>query len=180
MPPKNYYFGKGSVVVPSDGEEPVYRLAITADRLVTRPFEGIDVIPDIVHYTARTHGCLDAMGWRDIVRIHEEVMEVKKTVAGKQVTELKKRRFFELSDFKYINFLEVQMRVLELARGLLHYGIQKTDVFNVYAQTRQVLPLVQLLGLVSLPCGTHLMVQRKLAAHVVCMCDNLDPCRCGL
>ena len=180
MPPKSNYFGKGSVVVSSDGEGRVYRLAIMADRLVTWPFEGIDVIPDIVAYTARTYGSLSAMGWRDIVHIHEEEVEVEKTVAGKQVTEIKKRRFFELSDFVYIGFLDVQARVLELARGLLYYGIQKTDVFSIYAQTRQVLLLVPLLGLVSLPCGTHMMLQRELAAHVVCMCDDLDACRSGL
>lgn len=139
MPNKNNYFGKGSVVVPTEGDGVVRRLAITADRLVTRPFEGIDVIPDIVSYTARTHGSRDALGWRNVVRIHEEEKEVKKMVGGKEVTETKKWKYFELSEFEYITFLDVQERILELARGLLHYGIRKTDVFNIYAQTRYVL-----------------------------------------
>ncbi|KAF8553880.1 long-chain-fatty-acid-CoA-ligase, partial [Imleria badia] len=133
--PKRNYFGKGSVVVPSDGEGAVRRLAITTDRLVTRPFEGIDVIPDVVAYAARTHGSREALGWRNIIGIHEEEKEVKKTVGGKEVTETKKWKYFELSDFEYISFLDVQERVLELARGLLHHGILKADVFNIYAQT---------------------------------------------
>ena len=132
------YFGKGSVVVDSDGEGAVRRLAITADRLVTRPFEGIQVIPDVISYAARTHGSREAIGWRNVVRIHEEAKEVKKTVGGKEVTETKTWKYFELSDFEYISFLEVQDRISELARGLLHHGILKTDVFNIYAQTRCV------------------------------------------
>lgn len=136
---KRNFYGKGSVVVPSDGEGAVRRLAITAERLVTRPFEGIDVVPDIVSYAARTHGDRAAVGWRNVVKIHEEEKEVKKMVGGKEVTETKKWKYFELSDFEYISFLDVQERVLELARGLLHHGILKTDVFNVYAQTRCVI-----------------------------------------
>ncbi|KAF8547528.1 acetyl-CoA synthetase-like protein [Imleria badia] len=80
-------------------------------------------------------GSVVALGWRNIIGIHEEEKEVKKTVGGKEVTETKKWKHFELSDFEYISFLDVQERVMELARGLLHHGILKTDVFNIYAQT---------------------------------------------
>lgn len=135
---KRNYFGKGSVDVSIDGEGAVRRLAITADRLVTTPFKGVNVIPDVISYAASTHGARDAVGWRNVVKIHEEEKEVKKTVDGKEVTETKKWKYFELDDFEYITFLEVQARVLELARGLLHYGILKTDVFNIYALTRCV------------------------------------------
>ena len=136
MPPKNPYFGKGSVVVSTDGDGPVRRLAIKKDVLVEQPFEGINVIPDVIDYAARKYGNRPAMGWRTILNIHEEEREIQKTVRGQQVTEKKKWKYFELSEFEYINFLQVQKRVLGLARGLLHYGIRKGDVFNIYAQTR--------------------------------------------
>ena len=132
------FFGKGSVVIPSDGEGAVRRLAITADRLVTRPLEGIEVLPDVILWAARTHGSREALGWRNVIDIHEEEKEVRKIVASKEVTETKKWTYFELSDFEYISFLDVQERVLELARGLLHHGLLKTDVFSIYAQTRCV------------------------------------------
>jgi len=156
---KRNFFGKGSVVVPSDGEGAVRRLAIIADRLVTRPFEGIDVVPDVISHAARTHGSRDAFGWRNVVKVHEEEKEVKKTVGGQEVTETKKWKYFELSDFEYISFLEVEERVLELARGLLHHGILKTDVFNIYAQTRCVIFAGRWALLVPRPlsreCGAH-------------------------
>lgn len=136
MTSKRNFFGKGSVVVATDDGSPVRRLAITADNLVTQPFEGIDIIPDVIDYAARTHGTKDAVGWRDIVGIHEEEKEVTKTVNGKEVTEKKIWKYFQLSDYKYLSFLDVQERVSALARGLLHHQITKEDIFNIYAQTR--------------------------------------------
>jgi long-chain acyl-CoA synthetase len=110
-------------------------MAITADRLVTQPFEGIDTVVDIIAYTARTHGAKPALGWRDIVAVHEEEKEVKKIVGGKEVVETKKWKYFELGDYKYISFLEVQEAISELARALVHIGISTEDVFNIYSQT---------------------------------------------
>ncbi|KZP33123.1 acetyl-CoA synthetase-like protein [Athelia psychrophila] len=130
----NAYFGVGSVEVDSKGEK-CRRLAITKDRLVTQPQEGLETTTDLVDHAARTHGTKDAFGWRDIVDVHHEEKEVKKIVGGKEVTEKKQWQYFELSDYKYISFLEIQTRVSELARGLVHYGITSDNVFNMYAST---------------------------------------------
>lgn len=135
MTSKRNFFGKGSVVVATEDDSPVRRLAITADKLVTQPFEGIDIIPDVIDYAARTHGTRDAMGWRDIVNIHEEEKEVKKMVNGKEVNEKKTWKYFQLSDYKYLSFVDVQERVSALARGLIHHQITKDNIFNIYAQT---------------------------------------------
>ncbi|KAJ6626078.1 long-chain-fatty-acid-CoA-ligase [Mycena sp. CBHHK59/15] len=132
------YFGKGSVEVakPSaDDEGPTRRLAITADRLVTQPFEGIDTVYDILEYVARTHGSRDALGWRDIVDIHEETKDVTKMVDGKEVVEKKKWKYFQLSDYQYISYVQLRDQVSEIARGLVDLGITADDVFNIYAQT---------------------------------------------
>ncbi|KAG1807857.1 long-chain-fatty-acid-CoA-ligase [Suillus subaureus] len=135
MTSKRNYFGQGSVVVDTEDGNPVRRLAITSDNLVTQPFEGIDIIPDVIDYAARTHGMKDAVGWRDIIDIHEEQKEVKKMVNGKEITEKKTWKYFQLSDYKYLSFLDVQERVSALARGLVHHQITKDDIFNIYAQT---------------------------------------------
>lgn len=121
--------------MPSDDDGPVRRLAILSDRLVTQPVEGIDVMPDVIDYAAGQFGNREAMGWRSIVSVHEEEKEVKKTVGGKEVTETKKWKYFELSDYQYLSYLEVKERICELARGLVHYDIKKEDIFNVYSQT---------------------------------------------
>jgi long-chain acyl-CoA synthetase len=132
-------FGKGSVEISpaaNAAESGVRRLAITRDELVTRPFEGIATAHDIIEYAARTHGEKPSLGWRDIVDIHEEAKEVKKSVDGKEVTETKTWKYFQLSDYKYLNFVEVKTRIEHISRGLVELGVGTNDVFNVYAQTR--------------------------------------------
>ncbi|KAJ7918326.1 long-chain-fatty-acid-CoA-ligase [Mycena leptocephala] len=132
------YYGKGSVEVtpPSaDDEGPTRRLAISADRLVTQPFEGIDTVFDVLEYVAKTHGTRDALGWRDVVDVHEEAKEVKKFVDGKEVTETKKWKYFQLSDYKYISYVQLREQVGEIARGLVDLGLTTEDVFNIYAAT---------------------------------------------
>ena len=121
-----------------EGETRIRRLAKTADRLVTQPFEGIDTVHDVVAYAARTHGKRDAFGWRDIIDIVEEEKEVKKFVGGKEVTETKTWKYFELSDYKYLSFVQVKEAALEVAGGLLKLDVKKTDIFNVYAATGYV------------------------------------------
>ncbi|KAF8968685.1 long-chain-fatty-acid-CoA-ligase [Flammula alnicola] len=132
------YYGEGSIEVapPSGpGEGPTRRCYLAKDGLVTQPFEGIDTVYDIVLYAARTHGNRKALGWRDVVNIVEEEKEVKKVVDGKEISEMKKWKYFELSDYKYISFIEVKEAVSEIARALVHLGVTQDDVFNVYAQT---------------------------------------------
>ncbi|KAJ3569539.1 hypothetical protein NP233_g4985 [Leucocoprinus birnbaumii] len=131
------YYGVGSVEISpgSEGEGGVRRIAITKDKLVTQPSEGVDTVFDIVEYAARTHGSRNALGWRDVVRIHEEEKDVTKIVDGKEVVEKKKWKYFELSGYQFHSFIDVKNIVSEIGRGLLELGINAEEVFNVYAQT---------------------------------------------
>lgn len=74
-------FGRGSVEIgppkPGSGEGGVRRLAITAHELVEQPHPTVRNIPDFIAYAVRTYGS-GYVGWRDVVKIHEEVLEVKK------------------------------------------------------------------------------------------------------
>ncbi|KZP33141.1 long-chain-fatty-acid-CoA-ligase [Athelia psychrophila] len=134
----NATFGVGSVEV--EGEK-YRRLAITKGSLVTQPKGGQDsdlkTTSDLVDYAARTYKDNRAFGWREIVEVHSEEKDVSKTVDGKVQTVKKKWQYFELSGYKYISFAEVQTRVSELARGLVHYGITSDNVFNMYASTSE-------------------------------------------
>lgn len=120
------------------GETRIRRAAIHPERLSERPIEGINTVHDILLYTARVHGAKDAYGWRDIVDVHEETKEVKKMVGGKQVSEQKKWKYWQLSDFKFINFIQMKDAVGEAAQGLVELGIAKGEVFNIYASTRYI------------------------------------------
>jgi hypothetical protein len=137
----NESWGKGTVEIgppAPQGESRVRRLEKTQDRLVTGPMEGIDTVHDVLLYASRTHGTHNAFGYRDIIDTIEEQKEVVKTVGGKEVRETKTWKYFQLSDYKYISYLEFKSAVSEVSRGLLKLEVEKGDVFNIYAQTRLV------------------------------------------
>ncbi|KAN0120613.1 expressed putative fatty acid biosynthesis enzyme [Russula decolorans] len=134
----NESWGKGSVEIGESapqGESRVRRLEKTKDRLVTGPMEGINTVHDVLLHASRTHGERKAYGYRDILDTIEEQKEVTKTVGGKEVKETKTWKYFHLSDYKYISYLEFKSCVSEVARGLLKLDVKKGDVFNIYAQT---------------------------------------------
>lgn len=137
---KPHLFKEGSIIVAepaASGEGPIRRAVVAKDGLATQPGEGIETVYDIIEYAARTHGTRNALGTRDVVAIIEEEKEVKKVVDGKEVVEKKKWKYFQLSDYKFINFIELRDAVSEIARGLVDLGVTTDHVFNVYSQTRQ-------------------------------------------
>ncbi|KAF7373891.1 Long-chain-fatty-acid-CoA ligase [Mycena sanguinolenta] len=132
------YYGKGTVEVapPSaDNEGPTRRLAIHSDSLATTPFAGIETTYDIIQYSASTHGTRNALGWRDVLDVHEEEKEVTKVVDGKEIKEKKKWKYFELSEYKWMNYVEVKEAVGEIGRALVDLGVGTEDVVNIYAAT---------------------------------------------
>ena len=161
------YYGEGSVEVSSSlpGEGPIRRCALSKDKLVTQPFEGIDTIADIISYSARTHGNRKALGWRDIIQVVEEEKEVTKVVDGKEVTEKKLWKYFELSDYKYLSYIEFKEAVSEVSRAFIDLGITKDDVLNVYAQTRYVKPALSAVTFIY-----SKLYQPKLATYCPVMC----------
>ena len=133
-------FGPGSVEVgsePKQGEGKARRNYLVAEgELAARPMEGMDTVYDVLSYIDRTYGDKNAIGYRDIVDTHVEEKEVTKVVGGKEVKEMKKWSYFELSEFKYLTFAELRKNSEALGRGLADFGVKKGDVFNIYSATR--------------------------------------------
>src|SRR5690242_3782627 len=75
------------------------------------------------------------MGWRDVVRMHDEQKEITKTVDGKEVKETKTWQYYELSDYKYITYNEFEERIQYASSGLVNLGLSKQTRFNIYAAT---------------------------------------------
>lgn len=170
------HFGRGSVEVtnpaPGSGEGAVRRLAVTSTQLVERPHPSVSTIPDVVAYAARTFGTkYKAAGWRDTIKVHEEIREVVSVVDGKEVKQQKTWKLLELSDYKFLNYLQFAEAVGEVRNGLLRLGITKDDVVNVYSQTRWVCNVFPLTA-ISYP--TPISCQSELAARVACMCLDFN------
>lgn len=140
----NVHFGPGSVEVgpePNQGEGRVRRNYLVAEGdLAARPMDGIDTVYDVLAYVDRAYGDKKAIGYRDVIDIHVEEKEVTKMIGGKEVKEMKKWSYFELSEFKYLTFTELRRTSDSIGRGLADFGLKKGDIFNIYAGTRYVLP----------------------------------------
>ncbi|KAF4615141.1 hypothetical protein D9613_003439 [Agrocybe pediades] len=134
------HFGVRSVEVapakPEAGEGAVRRLAITSHDLVQRPHPTVFTIPDVIEYTVNKYGTkYNAVAWRDVIEVHEEVREVVKVVDGHEVKQSKLWKLYELTKYKFMNFVEFADAIVEVRNGLLQLGITAEDVVNVYAQT---------------------------------------------
>ena len=130
----------GSVEVspPTANESPIRRCASSNDRLLTTPREGIETVTDVLYYTAREHANRKAFGWRDILQTHVEEKEVQKTIGGKMITEMRKWTLFELSAYKWVNYIQVKEYAVDLAKGLVELGMKPSQIFNIYAGTGSV------------------------------------------
>jgi len=120
------------------GETPIRRSPLAKDKLPTSPMEGIDTVTDVLPYVARTFGTKPALGYREIVRLVEEEKELKKVVDGKETTVKKTWTYFQLSEYKYISFVELKSIVDDVARGLVDVGVSRADILNIFASTRCV------------------------------------------
>jgi len=117
------------------GESRVRRSSVHPSYLTERPCEGVDTAHDVLLYNARIHGTKNAFGWRDIVDVHEEKKQVKKMINGEEVTEEKTWKYWQLSDYKYMSFVEFKAVVNDMAKGLVSLGLERNDVFNIYSST---------------------------------------------
>jgi len=87
---------------------------------------GVETVYDVLQYAARVHGERNAVGWRDVLNVHQEEKTVKKVVDGKSVEEKKKWSYFELSGYKYAFQLELTLclNLLTLSRQI--YDLHST------------------------------------------------------
>ncbi|CDU25260.1 related to long-chain-fatty-acid-CoA ligase [Sporisorium scitamineum] len=117
------------------GESKIRRSYQAPDRLLERPAEGINTMADVFLKARERFPNKPIMGWRDVIRMHDEQKEVTKIVDGKEVKENKTWQYYELSNYKYITYNEFEERVHHASSGLRNLGLSKDTRFNIYATT---------------------------------------------
>ncbi|CEH16913.1 long-chain-fatty-acid--ligase [Ceraceosorus bombacis] len=131
----------GSVEIggaPPAGETKVRRAFCSPDKLVERPTGNdgkINTMSDILQFIVGKYTNKPCMGYRELIKIHNEEKEVTKKVDGKEVKEKKTWQLQELSDYKYITYTEFNERVQNAASGLAHLGLSTSTRFNIYGST---------------------------------------------
>ncbi|KAI4152028.1 MAG: hypothetical protein LQ341_000784 [Variospora aurantia] len=120
---------------PKDGETIPRRHPSSKDKLRTTPSDDVKTIFDILKRSADKFGNAKAVGTRRTIKTHVENTKVKRMVDGQEQEVDKKWTFFELSEYKYISFVEYERMALEIGAGLRKLGLAKGDRLHLYAGT---------------------------------------------
>ncbi|KAL8800048.1 MAG: hypothetical protein Q9182_005448 [Xanthomendoza sp. 2 TL-2023] len=129
------YTVEASEAVRVDGES-IPRRAIAAQYgLKTVPADGVETVYDILRHSASKYDHAKALGSRKLIRTHEEVKKIKKTVEGRETTVDKKWTYYEMSDYHYMSFQEYERMALQCGAGLRKLGMNKDDRLHIFAAT---------------------------------------------
>ncbi|KAL9604489.1 MAG: hypothetical protein Q9219_000454 [cf. Caloplaca sp. 3 TL-2023] len=116
--------------------ECIPRRTLTArDNLKIHPEEGVETVYDILRHSARKYGEAKALGSRKLLRTHEEVKKVKKTVNGNEETVDKKWTYFELGEYHFMTFVEYEHMALRCGAALRKLGLKRDDRLHIFAAT---------------------------------------------
>lgn len=121
---------------PKQGETIPRRHPSSKEKLRTTPSDDVKTIFDILKRSADKYGNAKAVGSRRNIKTHVENKKVKKVVDGETQEVDKKWTYFELSEYKYISFVEYEQMCLEIGAGLRKLGLVKGDRLHLYAGTR--------------------------------------------
>lgn len=120
----------------ASGEGRARRSFVSPDELVSSPQPGkISVLAHILDHAVSEFGNVQALGWRDTIKVISEDKEVKKLVGGKETTETKTWNYFQLSEYKWWTYNDFKSRVTDVGGALRHVGCSDGTVFNIYSST---------------------------------------------
>lgn len=105
------------------------------DGLVLIPEDGVATLYDILKHSAKKFGNAKALGSRKVVRTHDEIKKIKKTVDGKEETTNKKWTYFELSEYHYMSYIEYERMAIQCGAGMRKLGMKKDDRLHIFAAT---------------------------------------------
>ena len=118
-----------------DGESLPRRTITAKDGLRKVPRDGVETVYDVLRHSADKYGNAKALGSRSLIRTHDEVKQIKKTVDGKEQMVDKKWTYYEMSDYHYMAFQEYERLALQCGAGLRSLGMKKDDRLHIFAAT---------------------------------------------
>lgn len=133
------------------GETTPRRHPKAQDGLWERPAPDIYTTFDLLRRSADIYSNEPAVGSRTLIKIHKETTKVPRNEGGKVVQVDKDWTYFELSDYKYLTYLEYFTQALQVGSGLRKLGLQPKDKVHLFASTRFVMPAPVMVGLTACP-----------------------------
>ncbi|KAG9529467.1 acetyl-CoA synthetase-like protein, partial [Aureobasidium melanogenum] len=137
--PKPYKKGPYSVEAKGyekkDGETIPRVHPLAKDGLISTPAPDIKTIYDILRSSSKKFGNAKALGYRNLIKVHDEVKQIKKVVDGKETTTDKTWQYSELSPYTYLSFVEYEQLCFKLGSGYRALGMNKGDRIHIFAST---------------------------------------------
>ncbi|KAI9840364.1 MAG: long-chain fatty acid-CoA ligase [Sclerophora amabilis] len=120
---------------PVEGETIPRRNPQAVDKLKTTPEEGVSTLFDILKRSSEKYGNAKALGYRKVIKTHDEMKKIKKIVDGQEQEVDKKWTFFELSEYHYLSFVEYEKLALQLGAGLRYLNMEPNERLHIFAAT---------------------------------------------
>lgn len=76
-----------------------------------------------------------AIGWRNLVDLHDETKMVKKMVDGKMSEVPKTWTYFEYSKYQFLTYKQLKQRMILYGKGLSKIGLTTEDRLHIFAAT---------------------------------------------
>ncbi|SCU87290.1 LAME_0D09494g1_1 [Lachancea meyersii CBS 8951] len=114
------------------------RNAKVKDGAVSRPLQSkATTVYDFMLESIQRCGNRTAMGWREIVEVHEEKKQITKKIDGKEQQVDKTWLYFEKSSYQYNTYNELGKILHQFGRGLVDMGMSpdNTDRLHIFAST---------------------------------------------
>ncbi|SCU94639.1 LANO_0E07470g1_1 [Lachancea nothofagi CBS 11611] len=108
------------------------------DGAVSRPLHSkATTVYDYMLECVKRGGKRNAMGWRNIVEVHEEKKQVTKKIDGKEQQVDKTWLYYELSPYQYSSYNELEEIMHQYGRGLVAMGLkpENVDRLHIFAAT---------------------------------------------
>lgn len=106
------------------------------DGLRDEPNEGVQTVFDIVRRSARVYPNHNAVGSRELVKLHKETKKIQKNVDG-EIREVEKEwQYFELTPFKFLTYKQYEELVIQMGAGLRKLGLGPDKKLHLFGTTR--------------------------------------------
>lgn len=101
-----------------------------------RDFECTTVYEMVTEFCKR-HSNNNAMSWRNLIDVHTKTKKINKMINGKSVEVEKNWFYYELSDYQYMTFNELNDCMIQIGRGLVSMGLKPNsdDKLHIFAST---------------------------------------------
>lgn len=137
--PKNYKKGPFTVEATGytkiEGETIPRRHPAAKDGLILTPSDDVTTVYDILRRSSNKFGNAKALGYRTLIKTHNEVKKIKKVVDGKETEVDKTWTYFELSGYTYISFTEYEKLAHKVGSAFRSLGMKAQDRVHIFAAT---------------------------------------------